>query len=131
MARPPIVSVNGEGILVSDTNQEIGRKYLEGGHRQGVNVTLLRGVAIFEAKLCRIQQFRSHITDNSRLGSRRAVRMHDGGIGDDPCDSEVSKASVTLFGDQDVSLYKSRIGTRLRLMTSVSYRINVTVHDTL
>ena len=57
--------------------------------------------------------------------------MHDGRIGDDPCDSNVSKASVTLSGDQDVSLYGSRIGARLPLITFISYRINVTVHDPL
>jgi len=118
-------------VLVSDTSQETGNKYLEGGHCEGVNITLFRVGAITRAKLCRIQQFRSYITDNPRLGSRRAFRMHDSGIGNDLCDPKVSEACFAIFGDQNVPLYRSRVNTRLPLITSTPYRINVTVHDAL
>jgi len=72
-ARRPRVPGNAKEMLVSDTSQEVGSKYLKGGHCKGVNVTLLRGVALFEAILHRIQQFGRHITDSPWLGSCRAV----------------------------------------------------------
>ena len=56
-------------------------------------------VGVLEAKLRRTQQFWSHVMDGSRLGYCRAVSLHDRGVGDDCCDSKVSKTRVSLLGD--------------------------------
>ena len=84
----------------------MGRTYLVGGHREGVNVTLLRGISIRETQLRWAQQFRSHVTDSSRFGYCRATWLRDGGIGNDTRNSEVPKTSIALLSDQDISLGK-------------------------
>ena len=43
----------------------MGRTHLVGGHRERVNVALLRGVAVRKAELRRVEQFWSHVADNS------------------------------------------------------------------
>ena len=93
------------------TMRDIGRTHLVGGHREGVNVTLLRGVAIRKVKLQWIQQFRSHITDNSRLGCCRGTWFHNSGICDDTCDPEVPNACITPLSDQNVPLDRMGIST--------------------
>ena len=91
------------------TGQERNRrKYLVGGHRERENVALLRIVAAFRAKPWWIQQFWSHIMDNSLFGCCRAVSLHDRGVGNDCCDSKVSETRIALLGDQDVSLNRSK-----------------------
>ena len=109
----------------------MGETYLVGGHREGVNVTLFRGIAVREVKLRWIQQFRSHVTNNPRLGRCCATRLHDGGIGDDTHDSEVPKARIALFGNKDVPLDRTGVGACLDLRTpSIAHRIDITVHNT-
>jgi hypothetical protein len=108
-----------------------GRTYLIGGHRERVNVTLLRGVAVYEAELRWIQQFRSHVTDNSWFGCRRTTWLHNGGIGDGTRDSEVPKACITILGDQDVPLDITGIGAWFDGRTPfIAHRIDITVYDT-
>jgi hypothetical protein len=87
----------------------VGRTCLVGGHHEGVNVTLFRGIAVREVRFGWIQQFRSHVTDNSRLGCGCATWLHDGGIGDNTRDSEVSKARIALFSDKDIPLDRTRL----------------------
>ena len=93
------------------------RTYLVGGHRKGVNVTLLRGVAIHETKMGWIQQLRRHVTDSSWLRPHRAARVHNGWICDDTRDSEVSNACIPLLGDQDVPLDMTDISASLNPRT--------------
>ena len=72
--------------------------------------------------------------DGSLLGCCRAVSLHDREVGNDCCDSKVSKARVALLGDQDVSLDKSkkwRIGTCLSSMNFIPHRSDVAMHDVL
>ena len=102
------------------------RNYLESGDREGINVAPPRRVAPVGARTPPIEQFRSHVTDNSWLISHR-----DGGSGKDCCDSIVSEAHVTIFSDQDVPLDRSRVGTCPPLANSISYREDVTVHDSV
>ena len=78
-------------MFVSDTNHEIGRKYLVGGHRKRVNVALLRSVAVL-----RDEQFWGQIPDDSWFGSCRDASGYNSG---DCSDSEVPKARVTLLSN--------------------------------
>jgi len=84
--------------------------YLVGGHRERVHVALLRGVTIREVELGWIEQFRSHVTDNPRLGCCRATWFYDGGITDHTCDPEVAKTCNTILTDQDVPLDRMDVG---------------------
>ena len=84
--------------------------YLVGGHRERMDVTVLRRVAVREAKLWWIQQFWSHVTGESRLGCCHVVSLHDIRIGDNRRNSKVSDARVTLLSDKDISLDRLGIG---------------------
>jgi len=86
------------------TNCGVGRRYLVGGHREGVNVTLFRWVAIREVKLRRIQQFGGHVTDDSGFGCCRTTWLYDCGVGYYTRYPEVPQAYGTLVSYQDVSL---------------------------
>ena len=95
----------------------MGRTHLVGGHREGVNVTLLRGVAIRKAELRRVEQLWSHVADNSWFGRCRCAWLHDCGISYDAGDPEVTQACRTIISDQDVSLDRTNISARLELWT--------------
>jgi hypothetical protein len=88
----------------------MGRTYLESGHRERVNVALLRGVAVLEAELWWVEQFWSHVTNDAWFGRRRTAWLHDCGIGYDSGDPEVPQAYGAIIGDQDVSLDRTNIG---------------------
>ena len=80
-------------------------------HGEGVNVALLRGITVRKSKLRWVQQFRSHVTDNSQFGRCCAARFHDGGIGDDSRNCVIPKACITTLSYQDVPLGRAtRIG---------------------
>ena len=113
MADPPRGPGHQGETFINETNHKVGRKYLIGGHRKRVNITLLRRVAVREAKLLWIQKFWSHVTDDSRIGSRHVDSLHNSGIGDNRCDSKVPNTCVTLLSDQDISLNGLKISTGL------------------
>ena len=73
--------------------------YLVDGHRERVNVTLLRGVAVREAELRWVEQFWGHVADNSWFGCCRTAWLHDRGIGYDTSYTEVSQACGTVIAD--------------------------------
>ena len=118
-------------IIRVNTTRSGTQTYLIGGHREGVDISLLRRTAIREAILGRVQQLRSRVTDNSRLRGGCGTWLHDRWIGDDASDPEVSKACVTLLIDQDIPLDVTGIGVRLNLRaTFIAHRIDIAVHDT-
>ena len=109
----------------------VRRTYLIGGHREGVDVTLLRGVAVHEAELRWVQQLRGHVPDHPGLGCRGTAWFHDGRICDDARDPEVPEASIALFGDQDVPLDTKGIGTYLNpKIPFITHRIDITMYYT-
>jgi len=75
------------------------RTHLVDGHRERVNIALFRGVAIREAELRWVEQFWSHVADNSWFGCCRATRLHDCGISYDTSDTEVPQARDTVIAD--------------------------------
>ena len=93
----------------------VERTHLIGGHRERVNIALFRGVAIREVELRSVEQFWSHVADSGWFGWYRTIWLHDCGIGYDTGDPEVPQACGTIISDQDVSLDRTNIGTRLEL----------------
>ena len=70
---------------------------------------------MLEAKLFWIQKLRCHVADNSWLATRRGTRFHERRIGDDTRYPEVPQTRGAIISDQDVSLDRTNIGTRLEL----------------
>jgi hypothetical protein len=82
-------------------------------------------------KLGRVEKFRGHVTNDTRLRRCCATWLHDGGIGDDTCDSEVPQACNADFANQDVPLDRIEDGCVAQAENlSGAHRIDVTVHDT-
>ena len=130
MADPPRGPGHQGETFINETNHKVGRKYLIGGHRKRVDIALLRRVAVREAKLRWMQQFWSHVTGGSRIGSRHVSSLHDSGISNNRCDSKVPDTCVTLLSDQDISLDGSGISTGLHSMASIPYRSDTAMYDT-
>ena len=110
------------------TMRGVGLTYLVGGDREGINVAFLRGVAICEAELGGVQQFRGHVTDNPRLGRCRAAGFHNFGVGNDTRDSEVPKARIAVLGDQDVPLDMTGPSANVSAQNLVTHWMDITVH---
>ena len=110
--------------------RDLGQAYLIGGHREGVNVTLLRGVAVREVELQWIKQFRGHVTNSPWLRCCRGTWLRNGGVCDDTYDSKVPEACDAPLGDQDVPLGMTRINTCPNPTAPfITHRIDVTVYD--
>ena len=87
---------------------DVRRTYLIICHRKRINVALFRRVSIRELELRRVEEFRSHITDKSPPGGCCAARLHEDGVDDNACDSEVRYAYSTTRIDEDCSLGNNR-----------------------
>jgi len=108
----------------------VGETHLVGGHRERVNVTLFRGVAVWKAELRRIEQLWSHVTDDSWFRRCGTARLHDCGVGYDPGDPEVTQACRTIIRDQDVSLGQDEHQRATRAWDALrAHRIDITVDD--
>ena len=109
----------------------LGCAHLVNGHRQRVNVALLRWVAVLDVELLWIQQFRSHVADDSWLWNRRVTWLHDRRIGDDPHYAEVPEARNAILGDQHIPLHRTWISVRSGPRAPIlAHRIDVAVDDT-
>ena len=92
--------------------------HLVGGHCERVNIALFRGVAVREAKLRRVEQFRSHVPETGVwFVTFRTIWHHAYGIGYYTGDPEVPQACGAIVGDQNVFLDRTNIGARLELVT--------------
>jgi len=107
----------GKEMMSATIVRGVTETHLVRGHHEGVNIALLRGVAVREVELCWVQKFWGHISDNSWFGCCGATWFHDGGIGDDARDPKISKACNAILTDQDVPLGGTKVGACLTLET--------------